>query len=162
MKLSHIIFAVTMGTLFSGCSDKAAPSYAQCVQLDIKGDVGGAWDACSAAINISPTSAAGKQSATKLIEMKSKYDVWKKAYDKAQAKAAAEAKRAEARRIASIRERVYRTDGYQEDECRGRGRGHSYIYTGSTFSENDEVARADGCSRVFSGTAIQDEYCCPE
>lgn len=59
---------VIIGTAFYGCQDKAAPGYAQCVQLDIKGDVGGAWDACSTAVNASPTSKAGKSAADKLKE----------------------------------------------------------------------------------------------
>jgi len=79
VQLGLIVFITTS---FGGCQDKAAPSYAQCVQLSIKEDVGGAWDACSAAITANPTSEAGKSAASKLIEMKPKYDVWNKSHNK--------------------------------------------------------------------------------
>ncbi|MBU2572841.1 MAG: hypothetical protein KKH28_02030 [Elusimicrobia bacterium] len=71
-----------IGIFFSGCQDKATPGYAQCVQLDIKGDIGGAWDACNAAIGADPSSKNGKAAAAKLIGMKPTYDQWKAEHEK--------------------------------------------------------------------------------
>ena len=67
-----------IGMPFYGCNsnaDKASRAYAQCVQLDIKGDLRGAWDACNAAIAVDPVSKSGKEAAEKLIAMKPRYDV---------------------------------------------------------------------------------------
>ncbi|MBI4801111.1 MAG: hypothetical protein HY796_01170 [Elusimicrobia bacterium] len=71
-----------IGMCFSGCQDKATPGYAQCVQLDIKGDIGGAWAACNAAISADPSSENGKAAAAKLIGMKPTYDQWKTEHEK--------------------------------------------------------------------------------
>lgn len=67
-----------IGMPFYGCvnnADRASSSYAQCIQLEIKGDIRGAWDACNAAIAADPTSKSGKEAAEKLITMKLRYDV---------------------------------------------------------------------------------------
>ncbi len=70
-----------VGTSFWGCQKNASSEYAKCVQLDIKGEVGAAWDACTAAISADPTSDSGKAAAEKLAGMKSKYDLWKAEHD---------------------------------------------------------------------------------
>ena len=66
-----------IGMSFWGCQDKSTSEYAICVQLNIKGDIGGAWDACNAAISANPISQSGKAAAEKLAEIKPKYDEWK-------------------------------------------------------------------------------------
>jgi membrane protein involved in colicin uptake len=88
--------AFTFGIVFivlTACSDKAQPDYAKCVQADTTGDLAGAVKACSDAIGADPNSTSGKAAATKLAEIKPKYDAWKADQD-AKAAAAAEAKRA--------------------------------------------------------------------
>ena len=71
---------------FCGCQDKAKEHYAKCVQLDVQGDIPGAWDACNASITADPTSKNGKAAATKLTEMRSRYEYWKREQEKKAAK----------------------------------------------------------------------------
>lgn len=87
-----LCLGLAMFVLLAGCTDKAEPNYKECIQLQLQGDLGGAWAACTMAMNLSPNSKAGKSAAVKLEEMKPKYAAWKVKHDKeiALEKAAAE------------------------------------------------------------------------
>lgn len=63
---------------FAGCQDKAKASYDQCLQLDLKGDIPGAWDACTAATVADPASNDGKAAGAKLADMKPGYEFWQR------------------------------------------------------------------------------------
>lgn len=179
MKFTHILLLVTIGIYFAGCSDKAAPGYAQCIQLNIQGDVRAAWDACSAAISASPTSETGKSAAAKLMEIKPKYEVWKAAYDKkvaveqaaaakaqarAEAKAKAEAKRAKENRFSALQEKISASPTGSNASCRNKGLPpYEYNIEGGTISENREYARMMGCRSLPMGGSFSYDnfFCCP-
>jgi hypothetical protein len=73
-----LLVAIAGLLCLSACADKAKSDYTRCVQLDVQGDVGGAWDACNSAVAADPTSKSGRAAAAKLAEMKQRYDDWKR------------------------------------------------------------------------------------
>lgn len=171
----RFIWIGLLSTLLIGCKDKAKEPYAKCLQLDAASDVRGAWEACNAAVAADPTSTSGKAATAKLAEMKPKYDAWKQADDEKQAKAAEEkrkadeesakaAREAEARRIASLKQKVTKKyyDKDPDSECTGKGLpAYRWDYAGGTFAEDQEVAEADGCRKLHQTVELQ-VYCCPK
>lgn len=155
--ISLPIFAI------AGCTDKAAHDYALCLQYELNGDIGPAWDACTAAMNAAPTSKAGEKAIAKLIEIKPKYDVWKTAYDKKVAKEQATAEREEKlrrkRHLRELEDKISMSYTGANDSCRNHGLPpYEAHITGGTFSENREYADFKGCIRE----PLYDNYfCCP-
>lgn len=69
-----LTLVVLASALTVSCKDKAEPDYAKCVQADTAGEVQAAWTACNAAVAADPNSTSGKAAATKLAELKPKYN----------------------------------------------------------------------------------------
>ena len=175
MKIVRQWFIILVGvTGLLGCTDKAQPDYAKCVQADTSGDVKTAWDSCNAAVGADPNSTSGKAAATKLAEMKPRYDSWKADQDaKVAAAAAAQAKAAaaaaeqqrqdQAAAMAAVRRKVHRTRSETFDgSCAGQGKpGTSYRYEGATYDANAAVARGDGCSPENDTVGWKGFVCCP-
>ena len=158
-----------------GCKDKAKEPYAKCVQLDVAGDVKGAWDACNAAVAADPNSTSGKAATAKLAGMKAKYQAWKKADDEKQARAAEQRRKADeaaqqaaqaaaAQRMAQLKQKVSKKywDAEPDSDCTGKGLPpYRWDYSGGTYAEDQEVAEGDGCTKLYQFVEIQD-YCCPQ
>jgi hypothetical protein len=169
----------TIGALLIvACQDKAQPDYAACIQSDAAGDVGKAWDSCTAAVGADPNSTSGKAAAAKLIAMRPAHDKWK-ADQAAKAAAAAEAQRkvdearakaeAEARTlaVAAARDKVRpKYDGFDPDAtCTAKGLPpYRKDYGGGTLAEDQMIAQADGCQPLFPGRddpMLAVTFCCP-
>ena len=89
VKWRRSLAALSVVMTSTGCTDKAALDYAQCVQFDIAGDAGAAMAACSAAMAADPNSTSGKAASARVAEIKAK----EAAFQKAEAEAAPERRR---------------------------------------------------------------------
>lgn len=158
-----------------GCADKAEPDLAKCIQLQLADDIGGAWDACNAAIKADPNSDSGKAAAAKLAEMKPKHAAWEAAVEKeraeAEEKARIERERAaevqaqeKAARLARLRQKISYKRSFNSS-CVSEGKPPLGLrFEGGTYEENGEVAAGMGCVREFrdDDRAMANYYCCPE
>jgi hypothetical protein len=180
MRTRSTFLVVVAAILLVACKDKAEPDYAACVQADTAGDVGKAWDSCTAAVGADPNSTSGKAAAAKLTAMKPAYDKWKADQNaKAAAAAAAQAKADEerakaeaqehAKEVAALRAKIHRAyDGRDPDgECQSNGYPpYREDYTGGSYDENETVALGDGCVHLFQKHSMHspndNTYCCPK
>ena len=161
------LFVVLLGSMVfaAGCKDKAADDYAKCVQDDAQGDVHGAWLTCGYAVHDDPTSKSGVAAASKLVELKPKYDTWKVADDAQQAKEADQRRMLAAAKLIEVRLRV-QAKYFSEDPdsmCTGKGfPPYHWDYSGGTFAEDEEIAEADGCRALYSMGGQNTDFCCPK
>jgi hypothetical protein len=171
-------FLLPLSWLLLACQDKAQPDYAACVQADTAGEVGKAWDSCTAAVGADPNSTSGKAAAAKLMAMKPAYDQWKadqgakaaaaaaaqEQADEARAKAEAEE---QARAVTAARAKVHpKYDGFDPDTtCTAKGLPpYRKDYGGGTIAEDQMIAQADGCQPLFPGRddpTLAVTFCCP-
>ena len=169
--MNWVRLMATLGILLGGCTDKAKPDYATCVQARASGDIEGAWRACNDAIRADPSSTSGKAAATLLAEVKPDYDRRKAEHDAAQAKAAEEQRKvdadARARALVLAKQKVEAKfwDTDRDGECAGKGLPpYRKSYEGGTFQEDRLVAAADGCTSLFPDSnepQLVTIFCCP-
>ena len=139
-------------------TDKAEPEFIAARSLEKGDDVQKTVAAFESARAADPTSKCGKRAAEKLIELKPKYDAWKQAEDARQ-------RQAEATRIQRMRIRVRRSYFSEEPDSSCTGKGlppYHWDYSGGTYSEDDEVAAADGCRALYSMGGQNTDFCCPK
>ncbi len=129
---------VLLASLVTGCSDKAKPEFAECVKLEAAGDLLAAWQACESAISADPNSESGKAAATKLKEMRERYDALKKVEEERQE---------EAKREAEARLEAERKAAAFAQEARARVNAH-LRYEGATASGSTIVLRSDQCDQL--------------
>ncbi len=62
--------------------------------------------------------------------------------------------------IVKVRRRYW--DEETDSECTGKGLPpYRWDYEGGTWAEDEEVAKADGCTKLHSVKQLQ-TYCCPK
>lgn len=173
--MKNAIIVLVMSVVLAACEDRAQPDYAQCVQAEVKGDILGAETFCQTAIDKDPTSDSGEAAAAKLKSMRPSIEAAKKAQAEAEAKAAEEKRKAEEAakkaaeeaRLARVKQLRTKVKGKFWDltpngECQGRGMPpYRMVYEGAAYTENTEVAYADGCQKLHQSPEIM-QFCCPK
>jgi hypothetical protein len=163
--------ALACALAMTGCVDKAKPEHTTCIQLQLKGEVEGAWKACNDAIVADPTSESGRAAIQLLKELKPAYEKAKANREAAETKAADEKRKADAdaqaQAVALAKQKVeakfwsFDRDG----ECTGHGwPPYRKTYEGGTFEEDELVALAAGCVHLFPGMRdpqLFTVFCCP-
>ena len=164
--LLFVGFVFAVG-LIAGCrdrgKDKAEPWYTRCLELEGKGELGRAEDACNAAIAADPKSKSGMAAAAKLKEIGPDIEAHRKAANEVATERIKEAAAARQADADSLRAKVSRQRwGVMDDSCAAKGRPPKcYRYSGGTTNQNEAVATADGC--VTQGQGYVDFYfCCPK
>jgi hypothetical protein len=145
-------------------ADKAKTSYDECLAADAKGDLLAASSACEAAVRADPQSKSGLAAAAKLRAMQPAITEVKNAKEAADKAAQQAAAQAYDRRIETLRQVVKRRYwGMEPDgDCTGKGLPpFKWDYTGGTYSQDHDVAVADGCMRLYHSEELQ-TYCCPK
>jgi hypothetical protein len=112
-------FVVIVTMAMIGCKpDPSEKSLQECEAMQAAGEVDKAWDACSAAVRLSPASKAAETASAKLRDLGPAHEKLEKERAEARAKAAearakaAEAeKAAQAARLAALRKKVTRSGG---------------------------------------------------
>jgi hypothetical protein len=155
--------------LLAGCSDSGAPDLRNCEVAEQNGDIGQAVEHCQAAAKKgSWWSGTQTKAGNKLVELQPKLEPWKQAEDEKKARQDAEArKRADARRAAAVaqakqvvRKRPWELPGRRDAKCTAEGLPpYIYDYEGGTAEQNEVLAAADGCARLFTSNASI--FCCP-
>jgi hypothetical protein len=163
--------AVLLAILVTACADKAQSPYATCIQNKAKDDVEAAWNACSEAVAADPNSKSGEKAAKLLPELRPEYDRRKALREAAEAKAAEEQRKAQAearaKAVINAKRKVQVTSSGDERDgnCAGKGLPpYRKYFEGGTFEEDDLVATAAGCVRLFPNSQIPENmttYCCP-
>ena len=146
------------------CKDKAEPDYARCVQYEADDDPLAASNASKVAIVADPNSTSGKAAAQKLKDLTPAVEKAKAEKAKADEAAQQAAAQAEAARVRRLRARVSKKYwGTNPDgDCTGKGLPpYKWSYEGGTFTEDREVAFADGCQSPSQLLDVM-EYCCPQ
>jgi hypothetical protein len=147
-----------------GCKDKAEPTYALCVKYEAENAPLAAEGACEGAIEADPNSTSGKAAAQKLKDLAPAVEKAKAEKAKADEAAQQAAAVTEAARVHQLRARVSKkfwgTD--PDGDCTGKGLPpFKWSYEGGTYTEDREVAFADGCQSTSQLLDVT-EYCCPQ
>lgn len=163
----HVLMAVVLAAgSAAGCTDKAEPEYARCLDFEQRGELVLAARACEAAIKADSSSTAGKAAAAKLKSLQPALDAQRAADRRAYEDSQPSDDGARRAKAASLRGKIRRKAwGSEPDaECSGKGLPPYRIsYEGGTFEEDELVAEADGCTHLFQkrGNANDSVFCCP-
>ncbi|WP_437607322.1 hypothetical protein WMF20_41950 [Sorangium sp. So ce834] len=162
----HVLAAVVLAGSVVGCTDKAEPEYARCMDLEKRGELVLAARACEAAIRQDPHSKSGVAAAGRLKSMQPALDAQRAAERRAYDDSHPSDDGARAAKAAALKSKVrVKSWGAEPDaECSGKGLPpFRKSYEGGTFEEDELVAEADGCTHLFQrrGNMNDSVFCCP-
>lgn len=162
-----ILVMATAGVI--GCKpDRSEELLQECGAMQAAGDVDKAWNACSAAVKLSPAGKVAEAASAKLQELGPAHAALEKERAEKRELAAKAEQQAQAARLAALRKKIIpQWWGDEPDgECQAKGLpAYRKTYEGGLYAENEAVALADGCHHLFQQrsepSANDSIFCCP-
>ncbi|KYF69656.1 hypothetical protein BE15_25725 [Sorangium cellulosum] len=162
-----MVMATAAGVI--GCKpDRSEELLHECEAMQAAGEIDKAWNACAAAVRLSPASKVAEAASAKLQELGPAHAKLEKERAEKREQAAKAEQEAQAARLAALRKKVRpQSWGDEPDgECQAKGLPeYRKTYEGGLYVENEAVALADGCRHLFqqrSEPSPNDNiFCCP-